>query len=189
MEDAKSDLAQIGKLRKKLGLTQKRLAGLSGVSQSLITKIESGRVDPAYSKVKQIMAALEHEMGRVESRKKAGDIMTGKIVSISPEETLGKAIRLMKREGISQLPVCRDSMCVGSLSDSMLIDWMEKYGNRLTEVTADEAMAEAFPSVPPESDMEAVIGLLRFYKAVLVKRKGHAVGIITKADLIKAIER
>jgi len=188
MDEARSDLAQIGKLRRKLGLTQKELAVFSGVSQSLIAKIESGRIDPAYSKVKQIMAALEQERGRKGEKKKAQDIMSGRIISVTPSDSLGKAIGLMKKEGISQIPVFEGDTCVGSLSDNMLVDWMEKYGNRLTHVAAGEAMDEAFPSVPLESDVEAVAGLLRFYKAVLVKKKGKAAGIITKADLIKAIE-
>jgi predicted transcriptional regulator len=187
MEDAKADLAQIGKLRRKLGLTQKKLAGLSGVSQSLIAKIESGSIDPAYSKVKQIMGALENERKKSEVRKRAQDIMTRRIVSVSPSENLGRVISLMRRENVSQLPVFSGSMCVGSLSDSMLVDWIEKYGDKLTKITVEEAMEESFPSIPPDSDLEAVTGMLRFYRAVLVKEKGKITGIITKADLIKAI--
>jgi len=78
-------------------------------------------------------------------------------------------------------------MCVGSLSDSMFVDWIEKYGDKLTKITVEEAMEESFPSIPPDSDLEAVTGMLRFYRAVLVKEKGKITGIITKADLIKAI--
>ena len=114
--------------------------------------------------------------------------MTPRIISVAPEDHLGKAMTLMKRESISQIPVFDGHACVGSLSDSMLVDWMERYGERLTRVTAGEAMGESFPSVPQDSGIEAVTGLLRFYKAVLVKRKGKVAGIITKADLIKAIQ-
>ncbi len=189
MEELKGGLAHIGKLRRTLGLTQKELARLAGVSQSLIAKIESGKIDPAYSKVVQITAALEQEKGRTQARKKARDIMTSGIVSVSPKDCLGKAMGLMKRMNISQLPVFDAHTCVGSLSDNMIVDWMEKYGDRISRVTAGEAMDEAFPSIPPDSDMEAVAGMLRFYKAVLVKQKGKVAGIITKADLMKAIER
>jgi predicted transcriptional regulator len=189
MEPAETELAQIGKLRKSLGLTQKRLAALAGVSQSLIAKIESGRVDPAFSKVKQILGALENERRSKGHGKSAAQIMTARIIYVSPDERLGKVVKLMKSKGISQLPVLRGGVCVGSLSDGMLLDWMEKYGDRLAHITAAEAMGESFPSIPQESDIDAVTGMLRFYKAVLVKRKGDIVGIITKADLIKAIGR
>ena len=56
------DVKSIGSLRRKLNLTQKQLAKLSGVSQSLIAKIESNRIDPSYSKVVSIFHALENEM-------------------------------------------------------------------------------------------------------------------------------
>ncbi|MBS3124223.1 helix-turn-helix domain-containing protein [Candidatus Woesearchaeota archaeon] len=38
------NITEIGLLRKRFGLTQKELAANSGVSQSLIAKIESGSV-------------------------------------------------------------------------------------------------------------------------------------------------
>ncbi len=189
MDNVNADLARIGKLRRQLGLTQKGLATLAGVSQSLIAKIESNKIDPAYSKVVQITSALEQERGRKETRKKASDIMTSGLASVSPKDDLGRAMGLMKRMNISQLPVFEGHACVGSLSDGMIMGWMEKYGNRLAHVKAGDAMGEAFPSIPSDSELEAVTGLLRFYKAVLVKKKGRVAGIITKADLMKAIER
>ena len=52
------ELEEIKKIRKKLELTQTELADRAGVSQSLIAKIEAGRIDPTYSKTKKIFAAL-----------------------------------------------------------------------------------------------------------------------------------
>ncbi len=189
MENINADLARIGKLRRQLGLTQKQLATLAGVSQSLIAKIESSKIDPAYSKVVQITSVLEQERGRKETRKRASDIMTAGLASVSPKDDLGKAMGLMKRMNISQLPVFEGQACVGSLSDGMIMEWMERYGDKLAHVKAVDAMGEAFPSIPADSELEVVTGLLKFYKAVLVKKKGRVAGIITKADLMKAIER
>ena len=47
-------LNEISKKRKILGLTQSELAKLAGVSQSLIAKLESGKIEPSYTKVKTI---------------------------------------------------------------------------------------------------------------------------------------
>jgi len=52
-------LDEIAKKRKMLGLTQKELARMAGVSQSSIAKIESGKIDPSYNKVKAIFDVLE----------------------------------------------------------------------------------------------------------------------------------
>jgi predicted transcriptional regulator len=182
------DLTYIGKLRRQLGLTQKKLAKLSGVSQSLIAKIESGKIDPAYSKVKQIIGALEDEQSKKESKKKAYDIMSKNIVSLSSHEQVGAAIDLMKRKDISQIPVMDKLSCVGSISENVIVESISEYGNNLASIAIEKVMDEAFPTIPAESDIEAVAGLLKFYKAVLVKQKGKTTGIITKADLLKAIE-
>ncbi|MBI2647565.1 helix-turn-helix domain-containing protein, partial [Candidatus Woesearchaeota archaeon] len=52
------ELVEVKKIRKKLELTQTQLANRAGVSQSLIAKVESGRIDPTYSKTKKIFSAL-----------------------------------------------------------------------------------------------------------------------------------
>lgn len=56
-------LDEIAKRRKLLGLTQKQLAKIAGVSQSFIAKIESGKIDPSYSKAKAIFDTLEKNGG------------------------------------------------------------------------------------------------------------------------------
>jgi riboflavin synthase len=53
------DISQIASFRRRLGVTQKRIAIESGVSQSLISKIEAGRVVPTYENAKLIIDALE----------------------------------------------------------------------------------------------------------------------------------
>ncbi|MEM2079059.1 MAG: helix-turn-helix domain-containing protein, partial [Nitrososphaerota archaeon] len=53
------DLESLAKLRRRLGLTQRELAKISGVSQSLISKIECGRISPSYEAVRRILQALE----------------------------------------------------------------------------------------------------------------------------------
>ena len=53
------DISQIASFRRRLGVTQKRIAIESGVSQSLISKIEAGRVVPTYDNAKLIIDALE----------------------------------------------------------------------------------------------------------------------------------
>ncbi len=182
------DLEKIKSLRKKLNLTQKQLAKLAGVSQSLIAKIESSRVDPAYSKVIAIFQALEHELSKGDGNKLAKDIMTKHLLLAKPEDRLDKIMELMREKGISQLPVIQNGKCIGSLSDGEFVDWISKYGKGIGKVTAREIMEAAFPSIPPEAKLGAITELLRFYKAILVEDKGEIKGIITKADLIKTLK-
>ena len=53
------DIKDIKRIRLQIGLTQSKLADKSGVSQSLIAKVESGLIDPGYSSVKKIFDTLD----------------------------------------------------------------------------------------------------------------------------------
>lgn len=179
------DVERIGKIRKQLGLTQKQLANLAGVSQSLIAKIESGKIDPAYSKVMQIMTALESKHSK--AKKTAEQIMTPHIISVAPSDNLHKAITIMRSKDISQLPVFQEGKCVGSLRDSMIVDLMAARGAELNAILVGEVMADSFPVIPANSVVDIVVQLLHHYRAVLVEKDGRLAGIITRANLLKAV--
>ena len=53
------EIDEIQRKRKSLGLTQKELAALVNVSQSLIAKIETKKVNPSYRIVKKIFDTFE----------------------------------------------------------------------------------------------------------------------------------
>src|SRR3989338_8112566 len=97
------ELAEVKSLRKKQGLTQSGLARLAGVSQSLIAKIESGSVDPTFSHAKRIFEVL-HSIER-EKGPKAGELIAGRIIAVALDDSVTEAIRKMKANSISQLPV------------------------------------------------------------------------------------
>src|SRR3989344_3585870 len=105
------ELEEIREIRKKLGMTQTELANRAGVSQSLIAKIESGRIDPTYTKTQKIFAALS-ELEKKEEIK-AGQIMTARIIGVAPADSIKEAIAKMKKSQISQLPVVEDHKLVG----------------------------------------------------------------------------
>ena len=61
------ELDEIKKIRKRFGLTQTDLAKRANVSQSLIAKIESNRIDPTFTKVKRIFDVLDELKNKNES--------------------------------------------------------------------------------------------------------------------------
>ncbi|VVC02871.1 Inosine-5'-monophosphate dehydrogenase [Candidatus Bilamarchaeum dharawalense] len=179
------DVRSIGKLRKQIGFTQKQLAKLAGVSQSLIAKIESGKIDPAYSKVVQILSALEIEQKR--DKKSTEQIMSSPIIFVHPSDKLTRVITLMRSRNISQLPVLDHGKCVGSMIDSIIVSILSDSKINLQEAHVSDVMGDCFPSVPSSSSSDVVIELLKHYSAVLVEKNGIIKGIITKADLFKTI--
>ena len=179
------DLTVIKELRRRLGITQHSLAKMSGVSQSLVAKIESGRIDPAYSKVKSIIEALRRE--QFSSEKKAKDIMHQGVETVSAGETLHAAAAAMRRKGISQLPVADGKQVVGSITEQTIVANFTAEPKKLSTLRVREVMEDAFPTALPSTPVSAVAALLHHYPAVLVMDKGEIAGIITKADLLKTI--
>ena len=80
-------LETIREERRKLNMTQKKLAVMTGVSTSMINQIESGRCKPSYNTAKKIFESLAKLEGQTSTRK-AGDICSEKIVRLVPSNTI-----------------------------------------------------------------------------------------------------
>lgn len=172
------ELEEIKKIRKSLGLTQTELAKRANVSQSIIAKIESGKIDPTLSKTKKIFEALSYFEKKHEI--KANDIMNKKIISIKSDENIKDAINMMKKYNISQMPVVEDDKAIGLISESTLLDaLMQGKGKNVNEI-----MEESPPIVSKQSSVQVISNLLKHYPMVLVSEEGKLVGLITKADLL-----
>src|SRR3989344_3886333 len=151
------ELEEIKKIRKKLGMTQTQLSQRAGVSQSLIAKIESGRIDPTYTKSKKIFAVLS-EMEKKEEVK-AEQIMPNKIVSVLPSTPLQEAIEKMKKFQISQLPVGENHKLVGLVSEGIILDAILDQKSKLVK----DIMQEAPPIVSKSTSINVVSNLLKHY--------------------------
>ena len=172
------ELEEVKKIRKKLGMTQTELANRAGVSQSLIAKIESGRIDPTYTKTRKIFAALS-ELEKKEEVK-AEQLMTSRIIGISSSMPIREAIAKMKKFQISQLPVLDHSKLIGLVSESTILDALLK--SKATIVK--EIMQEAPPIVSKTTSIQVVSNLLKHYPIVVVSEEGKLIGLITKSDLL-----
>lgn len=165
-------------MRKKIGMTQYELAQQAGVSQSLIAKIESGIIDPAYSKVEKITKTLERLHHHQEH--KAKEVMQKKIILVGPKETIQAVIEKMKKHNISQLPVVEHNVVLGSISETALLEGLlNKKGS-----TVKDLMQEAPPIIAPDTGISIVSHLLQFSPLVLVAEQGTLKGIITKSDIL-----
>jgi len=176
------DISEIKLMRRKLELTQSELAKKSGVSQSLIAKIESGNIDPAFSKVQKIFDFLESI--RQKQEMKASDVMKHSIISITPEAKITDAIEKMKKHKISQIPVMKEGKCIGVVSEAVILDSMlkKKTGN------VKDIMAECPPIISKNASVHVVSELLRYTPMVMVAEQGKILGVITKSDIIGKIK-
>ncbi len=180
------EIDEIRRRRKKLGISQKKLAELVGVSQPLIARIESGRFDPKLSLVKRIFKVLEELEGKsVDAR----SIMHSPVISIQPDERIGKAIEVMIEHDISQLPVVEGKVAVGSITENAIVRAVMERGSAAEELSVREVMEQPFPSVSPSENLATISRLLLEHPAVLVVEDGDIVGIITKQDVMRFLTR
>lgn len=166
-----------------LGLTQAELARESGNSQSLIAKLERGRLSPSYEVVRRILEALDRRSDKEEATAK--ELIKRKPVVADPAEPLAKALERMKQHGFSQLPVVDFGQPVGSVSESAILERIEQGADleRLRKQPVRTVMGAGFPTVEPTTRRRLLVELLRDADAVLVVQAGKLQGIITKSDL------
>ena len=180
------DVKEIRVLRKRHNLTQNQLAGLSGVSQSLIAKLESGLIDPSYGNFRKLHDVLTGISEKKEP--KAGDVASARIVSASRNDLLVNAVRRMKKHGISQLPVREGTNLVGLLAERDVIEIIHQ-GRDAGKLRVSEAMGDAPPAVPLKTPLRIITELLRVSPLVVVTKNGKPSGVVTKADVLNRLAR
>jgi predicted transcriptional regulator len=178
------ELKAIKNMRKQLKINQQELAKEAKVSQSLIARLESGKVDPSYSKVKKIFTALEKMgSGKILNAK---SIMKKKVISVSPNKSIKEVAAIMRKNSISQLPIIDDNVVLGSITEKDIMDAITKKDmENISLVPVKEIMKESFPQLDEDSPISVVSMVLEYTTAVLITKKGKVVGIITKSDILK----
>lgn len=178
------ELSSIKSRRQKLGLKQNQLAELSGVSQSLIAKLEKGKLAPSYDIAVKIFQALDSIQNKQE--KKCSDIMTKKLICIKRMDKINKAAEIMKKHSIDQLPVLDGKQVIGSISESLIFSKIMEGipKNKVLSMQIEEIMAQPFPIVNSDMPISAALPMLKTEDAILVKENRKLAGIITKNNLI-----
>ncbi|MFC1786661.1 CBS domain-containing protein [Halobacteriota archaeon] len=183
------DLVEIQKRRRSLGLSQKKLASYAGVSQSLIAKIEGGKIDPSYKNVKRIFKALENEIAKQKRTILAREISNKEVVCVDKKDSIYRAIELMQKYDISQLPVYDENTPIGIITEKAITNLIvqKKDPKKQSERPTESVMEKELPQISEDAPVEIVIPLLQHSPAVLTIKQGMTTGIITKADLLKIV--
>ena len=174
------DINQLKKIRKQLGLTQSEFAKKSGISQSMVAKIESGKLDPTYTYVKKIEETIQLLTKREE--KEAKDIMHKGVLTVKKNTEVKEVIKIFSKYEISQMPVIEKNNIIGLVTESSFVDHAEEdLGNKKVEYI----MTDTPPIITSNTKLSAILPLLKFYPIVIVQDKGKLEGVIAKADIIK----
>ena len=177
--------AELREKRIRMGLKQADVARMAGISQSMVARIEAGSVDPRVStlaKIVEVLQAAEH------SEITASEVMSAPVYSVAPDDPVSRAVEIMSQNSISQLPVLENGVPIGCISESAIMNAMEKGGFHQTHRRlVQDYMEPCFPTVPPTAPIDTIVHLLHHSHAVIVLDKGEVQGVITKHDLISLI--
>ncbi|MHA2251753.1 MAG: CBS domain-containing protein [Candidatus Kariarchaeaceae archaeon] len=178
-------LKEIKRIREKIGWSQAELASKADIAQSTITKYESGKQIPSYEIATKLFSVLLEE--DIQLDPSVSEIMATKVITVSGKTKFGEVLDLMKEKSISQIPVVRNRTVIGTISETIALDLLDKYHNlrALRDEETEEIMGDALPTVPKSAKLKEVTPLLRHYGAVLIIDYGEVAGIITKADLLE----
>ncbi len=166
-------------LREKAGLSQIELSRLANISQAHIAKIETEKVNPRLSTVNTLLSILQKK----EKVVTCGEIMSRKVIPVRLNDTVKKAIGIMRNFDISQLPVIEKGSVMGSVTESTIIKNM---GKNPSYIKVRDIMDAPFPIVSGDDSIDILPDLLGLRQAVLVSRMGKITGIITKFNLLDA---
>ena len=169
------EISTIKMRRKRIGVSQSRLAKSVGISQSLLTKIENGKAMPSYSKAVDIFERLDELEHRDE--KKAKDVMRREVITLQEADTAEKAAAIAKAKGISQFPVLKSGRIIGSIRtiDIAGLEKSHKVG---------WSVSPPFPTVGEDTPISLIKELLKRDGAVVVVRGADIVGIVSPEDLL-----
>ncbi len=183
------DLSEVRRRRVHVGLSQGALAQAAGVSQSLVAKVERGRVEPSYRIVQALFQALERHERHAKPEVSVRHLMSSNLVTVAPTALVGEAAHLLRRHSISQVPVLEHGFSVGSLTDRVVVSCLADPSlvDRLASVRVRQVMQEPFPQIDESTSRSVAVALLGHVPAVLVTRGGRLAGILTQSDLFKEL--
>lgn len=142
----------------------------------------------------------------------AKDVMSRRVVTLSPDATIGAAAKLFERSGITGAPVvAADGRLLGVLSQTDLVRhsvrfaagavppfYLEGGQIRLTRIVDTpenhkvvEAMTPAVYTARDDTPVGRLAGFMRAKRIhrVLITRDGKLVGVVTTMDLLALIAR
>ncbi|MBW3661412.1 MAG: pyridoxal-phosphate dependent enzyme [Gemmatimonadetes bacterium] len=106
------------------------------------------------------------------------------LIMIEADATVREALSLMEKYNVSQIPVMEGDQQRGSLSEGALLNRVLAEPEALDSPLAGY-LEDPFPSVEEDASMKVVVGhFTSGESALLVRRGGRYVGILTKFDIL-----
>lgn len=120
----------------------------------------------------------------------------GKVIFVQPDDNIQTAIALMMEHDISQLPVVKEGVQVGSVAERDLVEKLSELcsrekeeGQEMRELKVEEVMASPLPTINVTDSILHPFLLLKDRNAIVVLEDGQMVDMITSVDVINCLMR
>lgn len=109
------------------------------------------------------------------------------LVTVEKSMKVSDAVRMLTKEGISQIPVTENDSIVGSLTDSKILSQLIE-NPEIKDRSVSELMDAPFKFVGMDNTLDVLSSLIdKENKALMVRDELNRVHIITQADLLSAV--
>ncbi len=178
-EELARNQKRLKELRNLAGVKQKEAAKEFGISQGMLSRIESGDVKISCEKLMKMYEYYKRIIKGKESQEKIGEL-SQRIIAVYEDDEIGKAVKIMKKNDFSQLPVKdKEGKYVGSIDENCLIGI-----NRKEKIS--KVMKEPFPVFSYNTERKRIEEFFKNnpeVKAIFISKRGTIRGIITRYDL------
>lgn len=170
--------AEIHIEREKNSIKAYELAKRSGISKSAMSKLENNNLEPSYKLVYRVIKALNELAEFKGSRNTVKEKMIKNPISVSPDESIANARKIMKKKDISQIPVIdKNSNIIGIITEKSILD-------NQNGIKCSDSMEFNYAILEPDSDLEKAREIIRNMQVILVVEDRKLVGLLTKADFL-----
>jgi len=168
------------------------------LSAAWLNQVEREKIpNPSYFKIKQIFDFLECEENKNQITAEELCVPHKKFKKISKSKTtmefckLGTNIldvyNIMKKYGISQMPVLENGYCLGMLTKKTVFDLV--FGSKLAKIYVHEKILEHnYNTVNVKTPLNSIRRILRYFDYALVEKEGIIHGILVKDDIIDELK-
>jgi acetoin utilization protein AcuB len=130
---------------------------------------------------------------------KVSELMTRKLITVAPNDSVEGAVQLLRQRGVRHLLVMNEGRLVGILSDRDLKRAMDPGRSKkkllnigglfflLEPILVREIMTSNPVTISPDATAQeaAAIMVAERFGALPVERKGETIGVITETDLLR----
>lgn len=118
----------------------------------------------------------------------AGELLASRgnvpVIAVKPTDSAERAIVLLRRHGISQMPVVEDGKVVGGIRELTLARLLHAHTDP-KQVPVRDIMARPLPTIAEDVDLDEVYRLLSSGSSGAVVLRGEEIlGVITRIDLV-----